>query len=157
MTIQRDIPPTGLPKSPVVPENRFTDGLRSIPGNRPFLPKGLSAEDRVCCWERRWKRTEFEAKFSKNNGVFRERAQVSCAYVAKKILFHGDRGVRYASDELRQTLKRFGITQGMSGKGDRLDDGPCESFWGNWNRGGSLNTDLLRIPGRFSPCSARIH
>ena len=50
--------------------------------------------------------------------------------VPKNILFHSDRGVQYTSDELRQTLKRFGITQSMSGKGDCGDNAPCESFWG---------------------------
>ena len=50
--------------------------------------------------------------------------------VPKNILFHSDRGVQYTSDELRQTLKRFGITQSMSGKGECWDNAPCESFWG---------------------------
>ena len=54
--------------------------------------------------------------------------------VPKQIIFHSDRGIQYASEEFRQELKRFGITQSMSGKGDCWDNTPCESFWGKLKR-----------------------
>ena len=48
--------------------------------------------------------------------------------VPQQILFHRDRGVQYTSEEFRQKLKKFGITQSMSGKGECRDKAPCESF-----------------------------
>ncbi len=54
--------------------------------------------------------------------------------VPKEIVFHSDRGVQYTSEEFRQELKKFGIVQSMSGKGDCWDNAPCESFWGKLKR-----------------------
>ena len=47
--------------------------------------------------------------------------------VPKKILFHSDRGVQYTSEEFRQVLKRHGIIQSMSGKGECWDNGPANA------------------------------
>ena len=38
--------------------------------------------------------------------------------VPKQIIFHSDRDIQYTSEEFRQELERFGITQSMSGKGE---------------------------------------
>ena len=38
--------------------------------------------------------------------------------VSKQIIFHSDRGIHYTSEEFRQELERFGITQYISGKGE---------------------------------------
>ena len=60
-----------------------------------------------------------------------EKAIRNCrGIVPKNILFHSDRGVQYTSEEFRQVLKRYGIIQSMSGKGECWDNAPCESFWG---------------------------
>ena len=48
----------------------------------------------------------------------------------KEVLFHSDRGVQYTAEEFRELLRRFGITQSMSRKGNCWDNAPCESFWG---------------------------
>lgn len=45
------------------------------------------------------------------------------------LIFHSDRGVQYASQELRQILKSNGIRQSMSGKGNCYDNAVAESFF----------------------------
>lgn len=45
------------------------------------------------------------------------------------VIFHSDRGVQYASDAFRQRLKKYGMIQSMSRKGNCLDNAPAESFF----------------------------
>ncbi len=45
------------------------------------------------------------------------------------LLFHSDRGVQYACDDLRKILTRYGITQSMSRKGNCWDNAVAESFF----------------------------
>lgn len=45
------------------------------------------------------------------------------------LIFHSDRGVQYASQELRQILQSNGIRQSMSGKGNCYDNAVAESFF----------------------------
>ena len=65
-------------------------------------------------------------------------SQLSC-----QRFIHSDRGIQYASEEFRSELKRFGIIQSMSGKGECWDNAPCESFWGK------LKTEWLSRFGVF--------
>ncbi len=46
------------------------------------------------------------------------------------LLFHSDRGVQYASKAFRRVLKRYGMVQSMSRKGDCWDNAVAESFFG---------------------------
>ena len=48
----------------------------------------------------------------------------------KGLLFHSDRGVQYCSKAFRRPLKRYGIVQSMSRKGDCWDNAVAESFFG---------------------------
>ena len=45
------------------------------------------------------------------------------------LLFHSDRGVQYASGRFRRLLRRHGVVQSMSRKGDCWDNAPAESFF----------------------------
>lgn len=47
----------------------------------------------------------------------------------KGLLWHSDRGSQYASDSHRKLLKRFGIRQSMSRKGNCWDNSVSESFF----------------------------
>lgn len=47
----------------------------------------------------------------------------------KGLIFHSDRGVQYASQAFRDTLKSAGIRQSMSRKGDPYDNAVSESFF----------------------------
>jgi len=47
------------------------------------------------------------------------------------LLHHSDRGVQYASQALRDLLKREGLTMSMSRKGDPWDNAMMESFFGS--------------------------
>jgi transposase InsO family protein len=49
---------------------------------------------------------------------------------AGEIWLHSDRGVQFASEELRAALRLAGVAQSMSGKGDCWDNAPCESWFG---------------------------
>jgi transposase InsO family protein len=49
--------------------------------------------------------------------------------VEKGILFHSDRGSQYASSACRDTLKKHGLIQSMSGKGNCYDNAVMESFF----------------------------
>jgi putative transposase len=46
-----------------------------------------------------------------------------------KLIFHSDRGGQYASDEFKQMLSKYWVTQSMSRKGDCFDNAPMESFF----------------------------
>lgn len=48
---------------------------------------------------------------------------------ARGLIHHSDRGSQYASEPYRDILKRHGIEQSMSGRGDCLDNAPMESFF----------------------------
>ena len=52
-------------------------------------------------------------------------------------IFHSDRGSQYASEEYRKLLKRYGVEQSMSAKGNCYDNAACESFFG------SMKTELI--------------
>jgi putative transposase len=45
------------------------------------------------------------------------------------LIHHSDRGVQYAAGPYRKVLRRHGIRQSMSRKGDCLDNAPVESFF----------------------------
>jgi transposase InsO family protein len=45
------------------------------------------------------------------------------------LIHHSDRGVQYAAGPYRKVLKRHGIEQSMSRKGNCLDNAPMESFF----------------------------
>jgi putative transposase len=45
------------------------------------------------------------------------------------LVHHSDRGVQYAAGPYRQVLKRHGIKQSMSRRGNCLDNAPMESFF----------------------------
>jgi len=45
------------------------------------------------------------------------------------LIHHSDRGVQYAAEPYRKVLKRHGIKQSMSRKGNCLDNAPMESFF----------------------------
>lgn len=49
--------------------------------------------------------------------------------VKQGLIFHSDRGVQYACDEFKTLLKKNGITQSMSRKGDCWDNAVAESFF----------------------------
>jgi transposase InsO family protein len=45
------------------------------------------------------------------------------------LVFHSDRGSQYASKEFSGLLRRHGVIQSMSRKGNCWDSAPIESFW----------------------------
>ena len=45
------------------------------------------------------------------------------------LIFHSDRGVQYASVEFRLAMKKYGMLQSMSGKGNCWDNAVAESFF----------------------------
>jgi len=47
----------------------------------------------------------------------------------ENLIFHSDRGVQYHSEEFRNILKDFNITQSASGKGNCYDNAVAESFF----------------------------
>jgi transposase InsO family protein len=53
------------------------------------------------------------------------------------LIHHSDRGVQYAAEPYRKVLKRHGIKQSMSRKGNCYDNAPMESLFG------SLKTELV--------------
>lgn len=56
---------------------------------------------------------------------------------AKGLLWHTDRGTQYASEAHRKLLRRYGIIQSMSAKGNCYDNAVAESFFH------SLKTELV--------------
>jgi putative transposase len=57
----------------------------------------------------------------------------------KDLTFHSDRGGQYASDEFREMLSQYSITQSMSRKGNCYDNAPMESFFH------TLKTELMDL------------
>lgn len=53
------------------------------------------------------------------------------ALIRSRMIIHSDQGVHYTSDEFRAQLKKLGIIQSMSRKGNCLDNSPIESFFGH--------------------------
>ena len=45
------------------------------------------------------------------------------------LIFHSDRGSQYCSHAIRKLLKKQGIRQSMSRRGDPWDNAPCESYF----------------------------
>jgi putative transposase len=56
----------------------------------------------------------------------------------KGLIFHSDRGSRYASADFRKPLKRYSMRGSMSRKGDRWDNAVTETLFG------SLKVERLR-------------
>ena len=50
------------------------------------------------------------------------------------VVFHGDHGSQYTSDDYRRLCARFGITQSMGTVGDSYDNTMAESFWASLKR-----------------------
>ena len=46
-----------------------------------------------------------------------------------ELIFHSDRGVRYASAQYREILAKYNITQSMSKKGDPYNNAVAENFF----------------------------
>lgn len=55
----------------------------------------------------------------------------------KDLVFHSDRGVQYASTEVRNIIAKYSITQSMSAKGNCYDNAITESFFH------TLKTELI--------------
>jgi transposase InsO family protein len=51
--------------------------------------------------------------------------------VRGKLIMHSDQGIHYRNHTFRDTLKRYGVVQSMSRKGNCLDNAPIESFFGH--------------------------
>jgi len=49
----------------------------------------------------------------------------------KRLIVHSDQGLHYTSNSFKNLLKKYGITQSMSRKGNCLDNAPIESFFGH--------------------------
>lgn len=49
----------------------------------------------------------------------------------RKLIIHSDQGTHYTTKGFRETLKKFGVTQSMSRRGNCLDNAPIESFFGH--------------------------
>lgn len=47
----------------------------------------------------------------------------------KYLIFHSDGGKQYVSKDFRERLKKYGMVQSMSGKGDPWDNAVAESFF----------------------------
>lgn len=45
------------------------------------------------------------------------------------LIHHSDRGSQYAGGDYRKLIKKAGLTQSMSRKGQCLDNAPMESFF----------------------------
>src|SRR3954454_7441676 len=58
------------------------------------------------------------------------------------LIHHSDRGVQYAAEPYRKALKRHGIKQSMSRRGNCLDNAPMESFFA------SLKKEHVRFRSR---------
>lgn len=50
----------------------------------------------------------------------------------KDILIHSDQGVHYTNPEYISEVKKLGMNQSMSGKGNCIDNAPMESFFGHF-------------------------
>ena len=50
------------------------------------------------------------------------------------VVFQGDHGSQYTSDDYRRLCRRFGITQSMGTVGDSYDNAMAESFWASLKR-----------------------
>jgi transposase InsO family protein len=50
------------------------------------------------------------------------------------LMFHSDRGAQYCSRSFRKVLKKYGMVQSMSRKGDCWDNAVAESFFGTLKR-----------------------
>lgn len=50
------------------------------------------------------------------------------------LVFHSDRGIQYCSETFRSELRRYGMLQSMSRKGDCWDNAVAESFFGTIKR-----------------------
>jgi len=63
-----------------------------------------------------------------------ERAISQRGKIPPGLVAHSDRGSQYASDEYQAVLKRYGMIQSMSAKGNCYDNATMESFFGTLKR-----------------------
>lgn len=49
----------------------------------------------------------------------------------KRLIIHSDQGLHYTSHPYRSLLKKYGVIQSMSRRGNCLDNSPIESFFGH--------------------------
>jgi transposase InsO family protein len=49
----------------------------------------------------------------------------------RKLIIHSDQGLHYTSHPYRSLLKKYGVIQSMSRRGNCLDNAPIESFFGH--------------------------
>lgn len=56
-----------------------------------------------------------------------------------QLIFHSDQGIQYASEEFREMLSKYGVTQSMSRRGNCYDNAPMESFFH------TLKTELINM------------
>lgn len=49
----------------------------------------------------------------------------------RKLIVHSDQGTHYTNKSYREQLRKFGVSQSMSRKGNCLDNAPIESFFGH--------------------------
>ena len=69
---------------------------------------------------------------------------------SRGLIHHSDRGVQYASNEYKNVLKNYGITQSMSRKGNCYDNACMESFFG------TLKTELIYFTRFKTRAEARL-
>ena len=50
--------------------------------------------------------------------------------LSEKVIIHSDQGVHYTSSKFHNLLKKYNIQQSMSGKGNSMDNGMMENFFG---------------------------
>ena len=58
--------------------------------------------------------------------------QTRGGFIPKGLILHSDRGSTYASVKHRKLIKKFGIDQSMSAKGNCYDNAAQESFYGRY-------------------------
>ena len=50
--------------------------------------------------------------------------------LSEKVIIHSDQGVHYTSSKFHNLLKKYNIQQSMSRKGNSMDNGMMENFFG---------------------------
>jgi transposase InsO family protein len=59
-------------------------------------------------------------------------AQTRQGFLNENLILHSDRGSTYASKKYRKLIKKLGIQQSMSAKGNCYDNAAMESFYGKY-------------------------
>ena len=69
-------------------------------------------------------------EWSRSDDMTTEKNAVNNRGIGENLLFHSDRGVKYASNKFRHIIKfNKKVTQRMSRKGNCWDNGVAESFF----------------------------